>query len=622
MKANRKTIIIAISTLAVGILLGWLFFGSSSTKDEHDEHSQTEMEGETTWTCSMHPQIRQNEPGDCPICGMDLIPLEDEEDDGLDPTAIRMSETAMQLASVSTAFVEEKEPVKTIRLNGKVQADERLILSQSSHIPGRVEKLSVNFTGQYVSKGQTIAHIYSPELTTAQDELLEAYKTKDTNPQFLNAAKAKLKNWKLSDNQIEQIIKSGEPQETFPIEAEVSGIINSKKVNLGDYISRGETLYEITDLSKVWVLLDIYESEIPWIKRGDKVEYSVKSLPGDTFKGTITYIDPVINPKTRVAKARIEVRNSGNKLKPEMFVSATVDAKLPNISKAIVVPKSAVMWTGKRSVVYVKSESENGVNFLYREVTLGPALGDSYVIEDGLQTGEEIAVNGTFSIDAAAQLAGKPSMMSPEGGAAKTGHDHGAMQSQDSQTEHEESNHTSFKVGGNCGMCKDRIEKAALTVSGVVSAKWEEDSETLHLSYSQNASIDDIHSAIAKVGHDTEKAKAPDEVYAELPECCHYDRFDYKQTEKPKMEHAMVKIAGSCEMCKDRIEKAALSVDGVKSANWDMDAQTLHLNYDPQKTSTDEIQKAIARVGHDTEKYKASDSIYENLPSCCHYERL
>ncbi|MFP4555461.1 MAG: efflux RND transporter periplasmic adaptor subunit [Bacteroidales bacterium] len=622
MKANRKTIIIAISTLAAGIFLGWLFFGSSAAKDDHEQRSHSEMESETTWTCSMHPQIRQNEPGDCPICGMDLIPLEDEEDDGLDPMAIRMSETAMQLASISTAFVEEKEPAKTIRLNGKVQVDERLIFSQSSHIPGRIEKLNVNFTGEFVTKGQTIAHIYSPELATAQDELLKAYKVRDANPQLLKAAKSKLKNWKLSENQIRQIIETGKSQENFPIRAEVAGFINSKKVNLGDYISRGQTLYEITNLSRVWILLDIYESEIPWIKKGDKVNYTVNSLPGETFQGTITYIDPVIDPITRVASARIDVRNTGSKLKPQMFVTASVDAKLPNISKALIVPKSAVMWTGKRSVVYVKTESDKGKNFLYREVTLGPAFGDSYIIDDGLQVNEEIAVSGTFSIDAAAQLAGKPSMMSPDGGGAMKGHNHGAMQTENMQTQQKEGNHTSFKVGGKCGMCKDRIEKAALSVTGVTSAKWDEESQTIHLDYKQGLATDDIHKAIAKVGHDTEKIKAPDHVYEELPGCCHYDRFDYNQTEKPIIEHASVKVAGKCGMCKDRIEKAALSVEGVQSANWDERTQTVHLDFDSNKTSSEKIQQAIAKVGHDTEKIKAPDSIYSNLPECCLYDRL
>ncbi|MGB3151084.1 MAG: DUF3347 domain-containing protein, partial [Maribacter sp.] len=153
--------------------------------------------------------------------------------------------------------------------------------------------------------------------------------------------------------------------------------------------------------------------------------------------GTISFLDPVIDPKTRVAKARIEVANPGLKLKPEMFASGNVEAKLPKQSNAIVVPKTAVMWTGERSVVYVKSQTDKGVNFMMRDVNLGPALGESFVIESGLQGGEEIAVNGTFSIDAAAQLAGKPSMMNPVGGPAMTGHNHGGEAMSQKETDKE-----------------------------------------------------------------------------------------------------------------------------------------------------------------------------------------
>ena len=428
MKTNTKTIIIVLSTLAIGLLLGWLIFGgvgNNNTSENLAEHSH--VDEETIWTCSMHPQIRQNEPGDCPICGMDLIPLEEDDNEGIDPNAISMSATAMQLANVQTAVVGAMNQAKEVRLNGKIQEDERLVFSQSSHVPGRIENLKVNFTGDYVRKGQVIASVYSPELVTAQEELYEARKVMDTQPQLFNAAKEKLKTWKLTNSQIEQILQSGVSTTTFDIQADVSGYVTEKLVNPGDYVQRGQPIYEIADLSRVWVLFDVYESDMGWVKKGDKVEYTVSSIPGETFTGTISFLDPIINPTTRVAKARVATANSGLKLKPEMFVSGIVQAELKNTTDAVVVPKSAVMWTGQRSVVYVKSVSDQGLNFKMREVTLGPALGEGYVIGDGLQVGEEIAVNGTFSIDAAAQLAGKPSMMSPDGGPAMTGHDHGGM---------------------------------------------------------------------------------------------------------------------------------------------------------------------------------------------------
>jgi Cu(I)/Ag(I) efflux system membrane fusion protein len=358
---------------------------------------------------------------------MDLIPLDNDDGEELDPMAVSMSPTAMQLADIRTAAVGTMDPVKTVRLNGKVQEDERLVSSQSSHIPGRIERLNVNFTGEYVRRGQVIAYIYSPDLVTAQEELFEAQKIKETQPQLFKSARAKLKNWKLSDSQIDKILESGNPSDEFPITADISGYVLSKNVNVGDYIKRGEPIYEIANLSRVWVLFDVYESDMPWINKGDQVQFTVQSLPGQTFESKISFLDPVIDPKTRVAKARVEVPNKDNQLKPEMFVSGTVEATLPKRSNNVIVPKTAVMWTGKRSVVYVKNTTGSGVSFMMREVTLGPGLGDSFIVESGLEEGEEIAVNGTFSIDAAAQLAGKPSMMNPEGGPAMTGHKHGGM---------------------------------------------------------------------------------------------------------------------------------------------------------------------------------------------------
>lgn len=435
MNTNKRNIIIIGAALVAGLLLGWLFFGGSGevqTPDRASQHEHTEAEAEepAIWTCSMHPQIRQSEPGDCPICGMDLIPLE-EDDSEADPREIRMSPTAMQLADIQTQTVTKGMAQKTVRLNGKVETNEQQVYSQTSHVPGRIEKLSINFTGQYVTKGSPVAYVYSPDLVTAQEELLEARELKETQPELYRAAHEKLKNWKLTDAQIEKISSSGELKEQFPILADVSGYVTEKLVNPGDYVKRGQTIYKIANLSNVWVLFDVYESDISWIEKGDEVTFTVASLPGESFSGNISYIDPVINSKSRVAKARVEVNNSALRLKPEMFVSGEVKADASGGEENIVVPQSAVMWTGKRSVVYVKTNTENNVGFVMREVLLGPDLGNSYIIEEGLKPGEIIAVNGTFSIDAAAQLAGKPSMMSPEGGKPATGHNHGNMSSEE-----------------------------------------------------------------------------------------------------------------------------------------------------------------------------------------------
>ncbi|MEQ9299479.1 MAG: efflux RND transporter periplasmic adaptor subunit [Cyclobacteriaceae bacterium] len=414
--------VLMVVVLVAGVTLGWLI-KPASTIEQVADHEHSTAIGE--WTCSMHPQIRTKEPGACPICGMDLIPVASDGEDE-NPLAIRMSSNAMKLANIHTMKVGSDVPMKTVRLTGKVQQDERLIYTQSSHISGRIEGLSVNYTGENIHKGQVVATIYSPALVTAQQELFETYKIKESQPGLFAAAKRKLYNWKLTKTQVDDIIANGEPIETISVRSERSGYVSQKLVNLGDYIKAGSPIYEVTDLSSVWVEFDAYESDMQWISTGGEVEFTVSALPSKQFEGKITYIDPVINPKTRVSKVRVEVANPDHALKPEMFARGVISAELEAVD-AITVPKSAVMWTGTRSVVYIRTISDQGNSFLMREVKLGPALGDQFVVEEGLESGDEIAVNGTFSIDAAAQLAGKPSMMSPEGGMTMTGHNHARL---------------------------------------------------------------------------------------------------------------------------------------------------------------------------------------------------
>ncbi len=421
-KARIKTILFIGIALIAGIVIGSLIEGSSGTNPNAVEHQHAAHADnpEEIWTCSMHPQIRMSEPGDCPICGMTLIPLENIVEDSLLAGGVQMTPTAMKLADVETMAIGKGSTEKNIRLTGKIKANETAQFIQPSHFSGRIEKLTIDFTGQFVRLGQQLGTIYSPELVTAEEELFEAAKIKDTQPALYNAALQKLRNWKLNDSEIQHILKSGKVQENVPITADVSGYVSKKMVSPGDYVQRGQPLYQISDLSKLWVEFDVYESELEWIKKGDEVSFTVSSLPGQEFSGKIDFLDPMINPQTRVSIARLSIKNKDNLLKPEMFVSGVLETKVKS-SMEITVPKSAVMWTGKRSLVYVKSETKAGTYFNMREVTLGPELGEKYIITDGLKPGEEIAVNGTFSIDAAAQLAGKPSMMNPSGEVGKNG---------------------------------------------------------------------------------------------------------------------------------------------------------------------------------------------------------
>lgn len=402
----------------VGFILGGLIFHRSH-EGKTSQVQITEEDQHTIWTCAMHPQIRMDHPGKCPICAMELIPLI-QNSTPVNAAAIVMTEAGIKLAEVQTSIVSSKKPVKNVRLYGKIQADERLIQTQPAHVPGRIEKLLVNFTGEEVKVGQTIAQIYSPELVTAQKELLEAIKMKDMQPGILEAAREKLHQWKFTDSQISDIENSGIIKSVFEVNATVSGIVINKRVTVGDYVSLGTPLYEIADLSNVWALFDAYESDLPWIRKGNNITFTLQSQPGKEYKGAVTFIDPVINPQTRVARVRLEIPNPGNILKPEMFATGLVNAHLATSGSSLVIPQSSVLWTGTRSVVYIKIPEATEPSFVIREITLGPSLSDSYVVLDGLMEGEEIVTNGTFSIDAAAQLSGKPSMMNPGGGKTNT----------------------------------------------------------------------------------------------------------------------------------------------------------------------------------------------------------
>jgi len=421
MKANIKKNIKYILLIIFGLFMGWLLFHPRENAVQ-DQIRETEIA--TIWTCAMHPQIRMDEPGKCPICGMDLIPLGQAGGADIDPAAIMLTNEAAELANVQTTLVTRQKPVKRLRLYGKIQADERLLQSQVAHISGRIERLLVNFTGETVNKGQALAQIYSPELVTAQQELLEAAEIKDLQPEIYQAARERLSLWKIPESQINAIESSGSIQSTVEVVSNTSGIVISKNVSNGDYIGQGSILFEIADLSKVWVMFDAYESDLSFLNRGDKLEFTVQAIPGKVFAGNIAFIDPVLDPVTRVARVRVETVNQSARLKPEMFVTGTVETGLTGLTNEIVIPKSAVLWTGPRSVVYVKEPVSKEPVFMMREIDLGPELGEGFVVSGGLKEGEEIVTSGAFSVDAAAQLEGKPSMMNPSGGVASTGHDH------------------------------------------------------------------------------------------------------------------------------------------------------------------------------------------------------
>lgn len=397
-------------TLLIGVLLGWGF--SALTSPKPDAHAHAEGEGlPSIWTCSMHPQIRLPEKGDCPICGMDLIPADQESAGTSNSQAFQMTPEALALAQVQTIVVGGMQAKKELVLSGKLQADERESASLTAKFPGRIEKLFVTFTGEQVKAGQRIATIYSPELLTAQKELLEASKTKATFPQLYQASKDKLSLWKLSAAQIAEIERSGQVKERMDIFADQSGIVLQKNVSVGDYVSMGAVLFTVTNLNSLWLLLDVYESDLPFVALGDEIQFTVAGKPGETLNAKVTFVDPLINANTRAASVRAEIRNVDNTLKPEMFVTARVQTRTTGSLAEVMVPRTAVLWSGKRSIVYVKVPNASLPEFVMREVTLGNRLGENYQIASGLKAGEEIVSYGAFALDASAQLSGKPSLL-------------------------------------------------------------------------------------------------------------------------------------------------------------------------------------------------------------------
>lgn len=398
---------IYILLLIAGIIIGKFALSGDQTQ----EHSHTEKTTEsTTWTCSMHPQIQQPEPGDCPICGMDLIPAQEASSE-LSSDQFRMTENAMALANIQTSVVAAgTEGNAALQLTGTIEANEKTNAIQTAHFGGRIEKLYVNITGETVRKGQRIALIYSPELVTTQQELITAMRMKASQPELYNAVRNKLKLWKLSEAQIQQIETSKQVISQFPIYANVSGVVTEKLVEEGNHVMEGGALFKVSNLSSVWASFDAYETQLASIKLGDPIEVTTNANPTEKISAKITFIDPVLNTATRTVAVKAALNNRKEQLKPGMFVIGTLANASKAKSSTLYIPKSAIMWTGKRSVVYLKT-SKTAPVFEAREVTLGTATKTHYEVLSGLLADDEIVTNGTFTVDAAAQLQGKKSMM-------------------------------------------------------------------------------------------------------------------------------------------------------------------------------------------------------------------
>lgn len=437
--------------------------------------------GEQMWTCSMHPQIRQPKPGKCPICFMDLIPVAASQ---VGPRQAEYSEEALKLMEVETAVVERRFVEAQVEMAGKIDYDESRVKDIAAWVPGRIDRLYVDFTGIQVKAGDHMVYLYSPQLLSAQAELIQSVKSlqdlkgdsselvKRTILSTADASREKLRLLGLRQEQIETIEKTGQAEDHLTIYAPTGGVVIEKMAKEGAYVETGQMIYTIADLSKVWVKLDAYESDLQWIRYGQKVEFTVHAWPGETFHGVISFIDPFLDPRTRTVKLRVNTDNSDGRLKPEMFVRATVRVKPdaggviaspemagkwicpmhPDVVKdgagscdicgmalvtaeslgyvtagsneaPLVIPASAALITGERAVVYVQVPDASVPTFEGRSIILGPRAGDYYMVKSGLKEGERVVSKGNFKIDADLQIQAKPSMMNPEDGAMPAGHE-------------------------------------------------------------------------------------------------------------------------------------------------------------------------------------------------------
>ncbi|CAN5414445.1 hypothetical protein BH23BAC3_BH23BAC3_32220 [soil metagenome] len=446
MNITKKQIFTYTSILFTGLLFGWLIFGGTHEMDPHEGHGHetTIVDGEEVWTCSMHPSVRQDGPGSCPICGMDLIPATSDQQE-TDDYSMVMTQASMNLANIQTTPVIREIPSKEIHLPGRVAVDERRISYVTAHFGGRIQDMTIDFTGATISSGEVMATIYSPELVSAQRELLEAVRVRDRNPGLYDSAVRKFKLWEFTDEQIQAIIDRGTVMRNMEILSPVNGFVMERNVLDEQHVVEGTVLYEVANLDHLWVTLDAYEEDLNWLSEGSSIEFRTRSNPGRTYQASVDYIDPTFNAQSRTIRVRANVENGDHSLRPDMLVNGKLTANMQD--EKLMVPASSVLWTGPRSLVYVRDMDADTPRFEVKEVVLGARAGDYYVIEDGLEAGQEVVFNGAFRVDSEFQLADKFSMMNRQpGSGAVPGHDHGGMNMSDNEMEMNDQNSSSIET--------------------------------------------------------------------------------------------------------------------------------------------------------------------------------
>lgn len=357
----------------------------------------------------MHPFITSDEPGQCPICGMDLVPYDQFESGGTG-SIIEIDPVVVQNMGVRLAQVERGELSRNIHTVGIVGYEEAGQTSVNSKIAGWVEQLHVNQTGQEVNKGQLLLSIYSPDLVSAQEEYLMALRNAerlqessiagvaDNAKRLLAAAQIRLNYWDIAPKDIDRLAQTGEVRRTLPLYAPFSGVVTDKMVNQGMFINAGMELYRLADLSRIWVNADIYEYELSWIAKGMAAEVEIPQL-GKTIPGKVDLIYPYADGVTRTVKARIELPNADRQLRPDMFVSVHLQGR--TVADALLVPSEAVLDSGQQQRVFV---ALGAGRFDPRPVQVGLRGSDGMVEIQGVHEGEQVVISAQFMLDSESRL--------------------------------------------------------------------------------------------------------------------------------------------------------------------------------------------------------------------------
>ncbi len=419
---------LGVGLVLLGLGLGGLLFGGSDGETSEQSASTHDHAGEapaavSEWTCSMHPQIRQPEAGLCPICGMDLIPVSNEEDaNGAD--RVVLSERARKLAELRTTKVVRQAQAGTeLRLLGLLEPNESTRKSVTAWTGGRIDRLHVKVTGQQIKAGQVIATLYSPEVLTAHQDLIVAKRqvermaggvesAKVAAEHALEAARERLSLLGVPDAELSKMESAERPTTQIDIRSPFGGTVMERVATEGAYVAPGAPLYHVANLGSLWLQLDAYESDLPRLKLGQPVKVTVEAFDDEVFDGKITFIDPTLDAKRRTAKVRVAIDSHGGKLRPGMFAQARVEAAPAEGAPApLVIPASAPLFTGRRALVYVATRDGEQHVYEPRTVRLGPRVGGQYPVVAGLSEGEQVVSRGAFALDADLQIRGGRSMM-------------------------------------------------------------------------------------------------------------------------------------------------------------------------------------------------------------------